>query len=177
MLLFRVSLAYASMIGLSVSLYSRLLHCLYVTGRYSRPTKKANWLILDFKKLSVAHQLQNTCSNFIKLDLTTTVQHKHSPELTMDKRSTTYANFRIPHFTHRSIPSFHSFHYAFYLLHSAVPHFTNSPVKPTIITAPVSVKHDGPTGQTTGQRGSWRCCRPIRTYGLLYRMLIILLTF
>ena len=94
MLLFRVSLAYASMVGVSVCLYSRLLHCLYVTGRYSRPTKKANRLIVDFKKLSVAHQLQNTCSNFIKLDLTTTVQHEHSPELTMDKRSTTYANFR-----------------------------------------------------------------------------------
>jgi len=119
MLLFRVSLAYATMVGLSVCLYSRLLRCLYVTGRYSRPTYKANWLILDFKKLSVAHQSQNTYSNFIKLDRTTTVQHAHSPELTMDKRSPTYANFRIPHFTHRSTPSFHGLHYAFYLQHSA----------------------------------------------------------
>jgi len=50
--------------------------------------------------------------------MTTIVQHAHSQELTMDKRSPTYANFRITHFTHRSTPSFHSFHSAFYLPHS-----------------------------------------------------------
>jgi len=33
----------------------------------------------------------------------------------MDKRSPTYANFRITHFTHRSTPSFHSFHSAFHI--------------------------------------------------------------
>jgi len=37
---------------------------------------------------------------------------------TLDKWSPTYANFRITHFTHRSTPSFHSFHSAFYLPHS-----------------------------------------------------------
>ena len=61
----------------------------------------------------MAHQSPNTYSNFIKLDLTTTIQHAHSPELTMYKPPPRNANFRIPHFTHRSMPSFHSFHYAF----------------------------------------------------------------
>ena len=47
-----------------------------------------------------------------ELNPTTNVKHAHSQELTMpsvDKRSPTYANFRITHLTHLS-----SFHSAFY---------------------------------------------------------------
>ena len=40
--------------------------------------------------------------------------------------TTNKQTFRIPHITHRSAVSFRTFHSAFYLPHSAIPHFTNS---------------------------------------------------
>jgi len=43
------------------------------------------------------------------------------------------ATFRILHITHRSAVIFHTFHSAFFLLHAANLHFTNSPVEASSI--------------------------------------------
>jgi len=48
----------------------------------------------------------------------------------MDKRSPIYANFRITHFTHRSTPSFHSFHSAFH-----IPQFRILPTATSVHTS------------------------------------------